>query len=178
MGRTPAPHESPKAPRDLSWDWSDSRSFGEILEQAGWDGAVTAHAWLDPDEDPEHDPPQEKGAYKLPHHELIDGRLRVVWRGVVAAMAVINGARGGVDIHAAGSGAWCLPTRSPSGLSSNGDVAPEQSYLGVPLIHAMNTSSSERDGRYASGPRRSISSSAGSGATSSLSVCRSAGNVP
>lgn len=101
MGRTPAPHDSPKAPRDLSWDWSDSRSFDEILEHAGWDGAVTAHAWLDPDEDPEHDPPQEKGAYKLPHHELIDGRLRVVWRGVVAAMAVINGARGGVDIPAA-----------------------------------------------------------------------------
>jgi hypothetical protein len=98
MERIPPEHESPKAPREMSWDWSDSSAFDDLLEHGGWKTAVTAHAWHDPDEDPDHDPPQEKGAYKLPHHEVIDGRLRVVWRGVVAAMTVVNGARGGVDI--------------------------------------------------------------------------------
>lgn len=44
------------------------------------------------------DPPRDKQAYQLPHHEVIDGRLDVVWNGVVAAMAVVNGARGGVDL--------------------------------------------------------------------------------
>ncbi|MBI4259241.1 MAG: phage prohead protein, partial [Actinobacteria bacterium] len=42
--------------------------------------------------------PREKQAYKLPHHELIDGELRVVWRGVASAMQVLLGARGGVDV--------------------------------------------------------------------------------
>ncbi len=98
MGRVPAIHASPRAPRERPWDWSDSDAFDTILDHAGWGGAVTAHAWFDPDEDPGHDPPREKGAYKLPHHEVVDGRLRVVWRGVVAALSVVNGGRGGVGI--------------------------------------------------------------------------------
>ncbi len=99
MGQvTPATHQSPKAPRDRSWDWSGTDKFDQILKHGGWEAAVTAHAWHDPDEDPDHDPPREKQAYKLPHHELLDGRLKVVWNGVVAAMTVVNGARGGVDI--------------------------------------------------------------------------------
>lgn len=102
MGTVPAPHSSPTAPRERSWDWSDGpEPFDRVLEQGGWEGAVRAHAWYDPAEDPEHDPPREKGAYKLPHHEIVDGGLKVVWRGVVAAMTVVNGARGGVDIPAA-----------------------------------------------------------------------------
>jgi hypothetical protein len=100
MGQVPASHRSPKAERDRAWDWGEDASgnFDALLEHGSWDAVATAHAWYDPDADPEHDPPHEKGAYKLPHHEVIDGRLRVAWRGVVAAMAVINGARGGVDI--------------------------------------------------------------------------------
>lgn len=98
MGQVPHPHQSPMADRDLGWAWSDSEAFDELLEHGGWDASVTAHAWVDPSADPEHDPPQRKSAYKLPHHELVDGRIRVVWRGVVAALAVVNGGRGGVDI--------------------------------------------------------------------------------
>jgi hypothetical protein len=99
MGQTtPTTHRSPTAPRDRSWDWSGTNKLDEILEHGGWEAVATAHAWHDPDEDPDHDPPREKQAYKLPHHELVDGRLQVVWNGVVAAMTVINGARGGVDI--------------------------------------------------------------------------------
>jgi hypothetical protein len=97
MTTTPATHRSPTAPRERDWDWDGTDKMDRLIER-GWDTVATAHAWHDPKEDPDHDPPHQKGAYKLPHHELVDGRLRVVWRGVVAAMTVVNGARGGVDI--------------------------------------------------------------------------------
>lgn len=102
MGRAPAPHRSPTAPKDRSWDWGEDASgnLEDLIRHGGWATVARTHAWYDPGEDPEHDPPHKKGAYKLPHHEVIDGRLRVVWRGVVAAMAVVNGARGGVDMPA------------------------------------------------------------------------------
>jgi hypothetical protein len=102
MGQVPAAHRSPKAPRDRAWDWGEdvSGNLDDLLAHGSWHAVATAHAWYDPAEDPEHDPPQERGAYKLPHHEVIDGRLRVVWRAVVAAMTVVNGARGGVDLPA------------------------------------------------------------------------------
>lgn len=98
MGRVPDPHGGPTAQKERDWDWSGTDKLDQILEHGGWDAVAKAHAWHDPAEDPQNDPPQEKGAYKLPHHELVDGRLQVVWRGVVAAMTVVNGARGGVDI--------------------------------------------------------------------------------
>jgi hypothetical protein len=37
--------------------------------------------------------------YKLPHHDIHNGRLVVVYRGVVAALAAVNGARGGVSFN-------------------------------------------------------------------------------
>jgi hypothetical protein len=95
--RVPAPHRSPTAPREREWNWEGTDKMDQLIER-GWDTVANAHAWHDPDADPGSDPPREKGAYKLPHHELVDGRLHVVWRGVVAAMTVVNGARGGVDI--------------------------------------------------------------------------------
>ncbi len=98
MGTVSAPHRSPTAPKERDWDWDGTDKMDRIIRERGWDGVALAHAWMDPNEDPDNDPPREKGAYKLPHHELIDGELRVVWRGVVAAMTVVNGARGGVDI--------------------------------------------------------------------------------
>ena len=90
MGRVPEPHTSPKAPEDRPWNWhgpAEADKSDAIVEAGGWTLLADAHAWYDPTADEEgRDPPHEKQAYKLPHHELVDGRLRVVWHG------------GGVDI--------------------------------------------------------------------------------
>ncbi|MEX2618876.1 MAG: hypothetical protein WD250_01535 [Egibacteraceae bacterium] len=93
----PELHASPTAPRDRAWDWSGTDELDRIIGHGGWDAVANAHAWYDESAD-EHDPPQLKTAYKLPHHALVDGELKVVWSGVAAAMNVITGGRGGVDL--------------------------------------------------------------------------------
>lgn len=101
MGRAVEPHTSPKAAEDRAWNWhgtAETDKADAIIERGGWEAFANAHAWYAPDEDPENDPPHEKQAYKLPHHELIDGRLKVVWAGVRSAMQVLAGGRGGVDV--------------------------------------------------------------------------------
>ena len=102
MGRVPEPHRSPKAPEDQAWSWhgtAETDKGDAILDHGGWEAFARAHAWYDPGVDPDgNDPPREKQAYKLPHHELMDGDLRVVWHGVRSAMQVLLGARGGVEI--------------------------------------------------------------------------------
>ncbi|MEM0050709.1 MAG: hypothetical protein QXW39_09290, partial [Candidatus Bathyarchaeia archaeon] len=102
--RAVAPHETPKAPEDREWDadaaeqrirkWASSDGSGD-KDKIDWSKYKQAFAWYD------HENPENFGSYKLPHHDIIDGRLHVVWRGVVAAMQALLGARGGVDIPAA-----------------------------------------------------------------------------
>lgn len=93
----PQPHRSPTAPRDRDWNWDGTDKLDDILDHGGWDAVANAHAWYDQDAD-DHDPPRQKTAYKLPHHELVDARLQVVWSGVNSAMNVLAGGRGGVDL--------------------------------------------------------------------------------
>ena len=84
----------PKAPEDTPWAWN-TKSQDEILGPDGnnWTQYKKAHLYQDVEADP-----KTKGAYKLPIAKMIDGSLKVVLRGVQAAMGAINGARGGVDI--------------------------------------------------------------------------------
>src|SRR5690606_26696281 len=42
--------------------------------------------------------PENFGSYKLPIADVIDGELRAVPRAIFTAAAVVQGARGGVDI--------------------------------------------------------------------------------
>ena len=121
MGRVPEPHASPKAPEDRAWDWHGTEQADKsnaIIESGGWELLANAHAWFDPSQDEEgHDPPHEKGAYKLPHHEIEDERLRVVWNGVRSAMQVLLGARGGVDFPRA-TERTCISTSRSTTRSS------------------------------------------------------------
>ena len=87
----------PLADRDRSWDgdaaekrvrsWADAEDEPDAKYR-------DAHVWYDADEK------DEFGAYKLLIADVIDGRLKAVPRGVMAAGNVMQGARGGVDLPA------------------------------------------------------------------------------
>ncbi|MEM4286942.1 MAG: hypothetical protein QXL65_04105 [Candidatus Caldarchaeum sp.] len=87
--------ETEKADEGRSWD--ADRAVASLRRWASngevdWGKYRRGFAWYDENK------PENYGSYKLPHHEVIDGRFVVVWRGVAAAMAALMGARGGVDI--------------------------------------------------------------------------------
>ena len=84
----------PLAAEDVPWDWNTTAQ-DEVLGKGldNWDRYKRAHLYLDPEKAQD-----SKSAYKLPFARMINGELRVVFRGVVAAMAALNGARGGVDM--------------------------------------------------------------------------------
>lgn len=86
---------------DVAWDgtkareqlrkWASSDGSGDP-DTIDWSKYKQGFAWYD-DENPE-----TLGAYKLPHHYIVNGELRTCWRGVVSAMASLLGASGGVEI--------------------------------------------------------------------------------
>jgi len=96
-----ASHETPMAPEDRAWDgdaarqrlaaWASSDGSGD-KDTIDWPKYRTGFAWFD------SEAPDLFGSYKLPHHDIIDGELMVVWTGVAGAGAVCQGARGGADI--------------------------------------------------------------------------------
>ena len=91
------PHfqDLPLADRDREWDGTAAEKRVRAWADAE-DGPNAkyrdAHVWYD-DEKPEN-----FGSYKLLIADVVDGRLRAVPRGVMAAAAVMAGSRGGVDL--------------------------------------------------------------------------------
>jgi hypothetical protein len=79
---------------DRDWNW-DTTARDEILGDSGdnWARYAEAHIYYDSDK-----PKDNKGAYKLPIARMVDDKLVAIWRGIVSAMAAVNGARGGVNI--------------------------------------------------------------------------------
>lgn len=83
----------PVAPEVMPWSFS-AADGNALTDKGGWGLYQAAHTWWNPDA------PEVKASYKLPHHKLIGGTLTTVWRGVAAAMVVLLGGRGGVQIPA------------------------------------------------------------------------------
>jgi hypothetical protein len=85
----------PLAARDRAWD-------GAAAEKRvrAWAGAEDgpnqryrdAHLWYDADKK------DNFTAYKLLYADVVDGGLKAVPRGLIAAAGVLDGARGGVDL--------------------------------------------------------------------------------
>lgn len=87
----------PLADRDHDWDGSAAEK--RVRKWAGAEDGPNgkyrdAHVWYDTD---------KKGnftAYKLLITDVVDGKLKVVPRGLMAAGNVMQGGRGGVDLPA------------------------------------------------------------------------------
>ena len=71
--------------------WASRDGSGD-KETIDWGKYRRAFAWYDASN------PENFGSYKLPYHDVVDGRLVVHKRGVYAAAAALQGARGGVGI--------------------------------------------------------------------------------
>jgi hypothetical protein len=87
----------PLADREREWDGDAAER--RVREWAGaQDGPNAkyrdAHVWYDGDKD------DNFTAYKLLIADVVDGRLKAVPRGVMAAGNVMQGSRGGVDLPA------------------------------------------------------------------------------
>ena len=85
----------PVADRDHDWDGAAAEK--RVREWAGAEDEPNAkyrdaHVWYDADKK------QNFTAYKLLITDVVDGRLKVVPRGLMAAGNVVQGGRGGVDL--------------------------------------------------------------------------------
>jgi hypothetical protein len=91
----------PLAPRETPWDankarqriakWASSDGSGS-KETIDWAKYRKAFLWYNAED------PENFGSYKLPIADVIDGQLKAVPRAIFAVGAVLQGARGGVDI--------------------------------------------------------------------------------
>jgi HK97 family phage prohead protease len=93
-----ASHDTPMAPEDMAWDSTTAimalRTWAGGPEPDGidWGKYKEGFAWYDGAN------AENLGSYKLPHHDIVDGGFKVVWRGVASAMGVLLGSMGGVDV--------------------------------------------------------------------------------
>lgn len=86
-------------PLNMDRSWDKNRAIRSLRVWAGgdkenidWKKYRKGFMWYDEKN------PENFGSYKLPYAEVINGKLTAIWRGVVAVMGAILGARGGVDI--------------------------------------------------------------------------------
>ena len=85
----------PLADRDREWDGDAAekrvRRWADATDEPN-EKYRDAHVWYDAEKK------ENFTAYKLLIADVVDGKLRAVPRGVMAAAAVMQGSRGGVDL--------------------------------------------------------------------------------
>ena len=79
------------AARDRLAKWASSDGSGD-KDKIDWGKYAQGFAWVDPENK------DNFSGYKLPHHDVKDGKLISVWGGVRAAMSALLGGRGGTSI--------------------------------------------------------------------------------
>lgn len=81
---------------EKAWDAAAAKkrvaAWAGGIENMNWSKYAKAFLWFDSANK------DKMGAYKLPYADVIDGSLKAVSRGIFAAAAAVQGARGGVDI--------------------------------------------------------------------------------
>ena len=82
----------PLADRDREWDGDAADKRVRKWADAEDEPDAKYHVWYDKDHK------DNFGAYKLLIADVVDGKLKAVPRGVMAAAAVMQGSRGGVDL--------------------------------------------------------------------------------
>lgn len=84
------PHKVyPLAPIDMRWSFTaaDGNAILGDPDNPNWARYKTVHTFFDPENQ------ESRAGFKLPHHKMIDGSLKTVWRGVVAAFTATRGGR-------------------------------------------------------------------------------------
>lgn len=95
------PYKKYPVDEESSWDageaetrirkWASSDDSG-AEDKVDWGKYRRAFTWYDEAN------AETFGAYKLPHHDVVDGELKTVRAGVIAAGNAVNGARDALDI--------------------------------------------------------------------------------
>jgi hypothetical protein len=85
------------ADEDAEWSGDEARqrmrAWAEKDDgEMDWGKYARGFAYIEPDMG------EQFGGYKLPHHDVVDGELVTHRRGVIAAMAALNGARTAMDL--------------------------------------------------------------------------------
>lgn len=82
----------PLADEGMAWSFSAADGTAVLGDPEDWGRYKEAHFWFDPEN------ARVRAGYKMPFAKMDGGTLKAVWRGCAAAMAVLMGGRGGVDI--------------------------------------------------------------------------------
>jgi 2'-5' RNA ligase len=83
----------PVASRDAEWDGDAAKE--RVFQWADGDTEKISRAFAYRVDDAD---PELKGSYKLGYADVVGGELTIIPRGAAAALAAVNGARGGADI--------------------------------------------------------------------------------
>jgi len=73
----------PLADKGVSWSFS-AADGNRLIDAGGWALFKRVHTWYD---NADGNAPENKSAYKLPHHKYVGDSVKTVWRGVTAAMS-------------------------------------------------------------------------------------------